>query len=118
VVLDTPTLPALTLAHPPPRTRGSTNLLSFPDLHICLSVVVCKVHELLVRTVMHTTDCVLLDAEVSFHLVEGNASIHTLGPMYRKEKSGKAREGEFPVCKSIVFILTTSRFPFSVSRHY
>ena len=66
MTLDTPALTALTLAHPPPRSRGSTNLLSFPDLHNHLPVLTSEVHELLVRTLVHRTVCVLVNAVVSF----------------------------------------------------
>jgi hypothetical protein len=66
VILATPTLPALTLAHPPPRSRGSTNLLSFPDRHNHLPVLMSEVHELLIRTVVHKTVCVVVDAAESF----------------------------------------------------
>jgi hypothetical protein len=52
LVLDTLTLPALTLAHPPPRTRGSSNLLSFPDLHGHLPVLLARVRELSIRTLL------------------------------------------------------------------
>lgn len=90
MILDTPTLPALTLAHPPPRTRGNTNLLSFPDLHNHLPVFVSEVHELLVRTLMHKIVCVLVDAEVSstelmLRFVDRPVSTHSID-LYRKEK--------------------------------
>jgi hypothetical protein len=93
VILDAPTLPALTLAHPPPQSRGSTNLLSFPDLHSHLPVLMSEVHELLERTLVHKTVCVVVDATVSltelmFCFEEGTVLTHSID-MYHIEKYEK-----------------------------
>jgi hypothetical protein len=97
VILYTPTLPALTLAHPPPRSRGSTNLLSFPDLHSHLPVLMSEVHELLVRTLVHKTVCVLVDAAVSFTELmfrseEGTVLNHGLDMCYIEKYDKRWRE--------------------------
>jgi hypothetical protein len=93
VILDTPTLPALTLAHPPPQSRDSTNLLSFPDLHSHLPVLMSEVHELLVRTLVHKTVCVVVDAvvsftELTFRFEEGTVLTHSID-VYPIEKYDK-----------------------------
>lgn len=97
MILYTPTLPALTLAHPPPRSRGSTNLLSFPDLHSHLPVLMSEVHELLVRTLVHKTVCVLVDAAVSFTELmfrseEGTVLNHGLDMCYIEKYDKRWRE--------------------------